>query len=81
MKKTLILALALTSVSLAGCTDDTAEAPPADTTVIETPMETPMTDTTVVMTDTTGGMMEGSDTMAPADGSMEAAPADTTTSM
>ena len=58
MKKTLLLALALTSLSLAGCTDDTAEAPPADTTVIDNSMEAPMADTTMMAPDTT--MMEGS---------------------
>lgn len=69
MKKTLILAFAVTSFTLAGCADETPAD--VDTTVIEAPaMAEPMMDDTTAMM--------GDDAMMPADTSamMDAAPMD-----
>lgn len=70
MKKTLILAFAATSFTLAGCAEETPAD--VDTTVIEAPAEPApmMEDTTTMMSD--DAMMSDSAAM----GTMEAAPAD-----
>ena len=78
MKKTLILALALTSVSLAGCADDAAETTEPVIVDETTPVITDdpsMMEADPMMDDTT--MMDGSMEAAPADGAMDAAPMDT----
>ncbi len=70
MKKTLLLALALTSVSLAGCTEktdsDTVIAPVVPAETVTPPI---MTDSTTMMdntmgTDSIGTSMEGETMMA-----------------
>ena len=66
MKKTLLLALALTSVTLAGCSEETVDA---DTTIIE-PTTEPMAEP--MMEDTTA--MMGDDAMMTDTTAMEAAP-------
>ena len=79
MKKTLLLALALTSLSLAGCTDegDTTEIAPVVPVETADPM---MADTTMMMDD---GMMADSTAMMDNGTSMEgdAMMADSTTNM
>ena len=80
MKKTLLLALALTSVSLAGCTDEAPDA--GDATIIEAPVVTPpvMMDDSTAMDNGMSADPMATDTMGT---SMEAAPMmeDTTTTM
>ena len=73
MKKTLLLALALTSVSLAGCAEEGAETDAVIVDETAAPMTEPADD--MMMEDTTA-MMDGSMEAAPAGGTMEgAAPA------
>lgn len=74
MKKTLLLALALTSVSLAGCAEEGAETDAIIVDEAATPMTEPADD--MMMEADTSMMMDGSMEAAPAGGTMEgAAPA------
>lgn len=80
MKKTLILAFAATSFTLAGCADETPAD--VDTTVIEAPAEpAPMMEDTTTMMGDDAMMSDSTGTMDAAP--MEAAPmtADSTTAM